>query len=180
MTDSTELAREAEAPKAAHMTFLDRWVDRTGSVFSFLFAISGIIIVYEVVARYVFGAPTIWGHETTTLLCAVCFAFGGSYCLARDSHIRIVVVYDKVSPAARRLLDVFINSAGVVWGGFLVWEAWTLVEKSWFAPWGELRLETSASAWDPPFPAYIKAFLMVMLIVMTFQFVLKLFRSLRR
>jgi C4-dicarboxylate transporter, DctQ subunit len=170
----------AESTEPAHMTFLDRWIDKAGSVFSFLFAISGAIIVYEVVARYVFSAPTIWGHETTTLLCALCFAFGGSYCLARNSHIRIVMVYDRVSPAARRLLNIFINFTGVVWGAFLSWAGWTLVEKSWFAPWGELRLETSASAWDPPFPAYIKGFLMVMLVVMTLQFVLKLAHSLRR
>ena len=69
MTDHQDTPEKS--PAAWEMTFLDRWVDKGGRWFSFLFLISGIVIVYEVFARYVFGAPTIWGHETTTLLCAL-------------------------------------------------------------------------------------------------------------
>ncbi len=175
-TDTSENTAKAKW----HMTALDRWVEKGGRAFSYLFLVSGVAIVYEVVARYVFGAPTIWGHETTTLLCALCFAYGGSYCLARDSHIRIVVLYDRVSPRVRRGLDLFNTFTGLVWGGMLVYAGYTLVEKSWFAPWGELRLETSGSAWNPPFPAYTKAFLMIALIVMTLQFLLRLVHYIRQ
>ena len=178
-SDIIEPGKAPEAQSEPDMSSLDRWIEKGGKIFSFLFMVSGIVIVFEVVARYAFRAPTIWGHETTILLCALCFAYGGSYCLAKDSHIRIVVVYDKVSPRVRRYLDFFINGMGVIWGGFLVWAAWTLVEKSWFAPWGDLRLETTGSAWDPPHPAWIKAFLMLALVVMTVQYALKLIQLLR-
>lgn len=180
MTEAKDQANESQSPKKWEMTFLDRWVDAGGRWFSFLFLISGLVIVYEVFARYVFGAPTIWGHETTTLLCALCFAYGGSYCLARNSHIRIVVLYDRVSPKYRRLLDLFNTTAGLIWGAMLVYAAYTLVEKSWFTPWGEFHMETSASAWDPPFPAWTKAFLMLALVVMTLQFLLRLIKTLRQ
>lgn len=180
MTDHQDAPEKKPVPAPWHMTFLDRWVEKGGRWFSFLFLASGGAIVYEVVARYVFGAPTIWGHETTTLLCALCFAYGGSYCLARDSHIRIVVLYDRVSPRIRRWLDLFNTFTGLIWAGMLVYAASTLVQKSWFAPWGELRLETSGSAWNPPFPAYTKAFLMLALIVMTAQFLLRLIHYIRQ
>lgn len=178
MTESNDQTQPTASQKW-EQSFLDRWIDKGGQWFSYLFLISGVAIVYEVIARYVFGAPTIWGHETTTLLCALCFAYGGSYCLARNSHIRIVVLYDRVSPTFRRWLDIFNATTGLIWGCMLVYAGYTLVEKSWFAPWGELRLETSASAWDPPFPAYTKAFLMLALIVMTLQFALRLVHVLR-
>ncbi len=179
MTEESHIDIPGEEEPVVHMTVLDRLIANIGKIFSFLFLFSGVVIVFEVVARYVFGSPTIWGHETTTLLCALCFAFGGSYCLAKDSHIRIVVVYDKVPPRVRRYLEIFNTAVGLAWGGFLVWAGWTLVKKSWFTPQGALHLETTGSAWNPPFPAWIKLFLFVMLIVMTIQFLLKLIHQLR-
>ena len=180
MKEGNDQGSENQVVSEWEMTFLDRWVDRGGRWFSYLILISGLAIVYEVVARYVFGAPTIWSHETTTLLCALCFAYGGSYCLARNSHIRIVILYDRVSPKYRRYLDIFNTFAGLIWGCMLVYAASTLVKKSWLTPLGEFHMETSASAWDPPFPALTKAFLMLALIVMTLQFLLRLIKTLRQ
>ncbi len=51
--------------------------------------------------RYFFNSPTIWAHETTTFLCGIAFVYGGLYCAARDSHIRVVLIYDHRPPAAR-------------------------------------------------------------------------------
>ena len=179
MKDTNASGSEIQTPDEWEMTFLDRLVDKGGRWVSYLILISFGIIVYEVFARYVFGAPTIWSHETTTLLCAISFAYGGSYCLARNSHIRIVILYNQVSPRVRRYLDLFNASVGLLWGGMLVYAAYTLVKQSWFTPWGEFRMETSASAWDPPFPALIKAFLMLTLIIMTMQFLLQLIHTWR-
>jgi TRAP-type C4-dicarboxylate transport system permease small subunit len=180
MKEAKKQGNDNQSSPIWEMSFLDRWVDRGGRWFSYLFLISGLAIVYEVIARYVFGAPTIWSHETTTLLCALCFAYGGCYCLARNSHIRIVILYDRVSPKFRRYLDLFSTFAGLIWGCMLIYAAYTLVEKSWFTPLGEFHMETSASAWDPPFPAWTKAFLMFALIVMTLQFLLRLIKTLRQ
>ena len=178
MAEASHIEVPEETPSTANMTGLDHFIAKIGKGFSFLFLVSGCVIVFEVVARYVFGSPTIWAHETTTLLCALCFAFGGAYCLAKDTHIRIVVVYEKVPLRFRRYLDIFNTTVGLIWGGFLVWAGWLLVEKSWFTPQGALHMETTGSAWNPPFPAIIKLFLFIILIVMTAQFLLKLFKLL--
>ena len=172
--------QEAAFHPNPHRSFLDRWIESGGRWFSFLFLASGLVIVFEIVSRYVFNAPTIWGHELTTALCAVCFAYGGSYCLARNTHIRIVFLYDSVPRPVRKALDIFNALTGLVWGGFLVYAGTTLVEKAFFAPWGEFRMETSASAWDTPSPALIKGFLLIALIVMTLQFLLQLINILRK
>ena len=59
-----------------------------------------LILIQEVVLRYVFNSPTIWAHETTIFLCGIAFVYGGLYCAARDSHIRVVLIYDAIAAAA--------------------------------------------------------------------------------
>jgi|GEM_PF-4907230 TRAP-type mannitol/chloroaromatic compound transport system, small permease component len=85
---------------------LDRWVDRLGGYVSFLFLISVGISFYEIISRYFFNAPTIWVHESTTMICALCMAYGGSYCLARNTHISIKMLYDAVGDRGRHCLDI--------------------------------------------------------------------------
>jgi TRAP-type C4-dicarboxylate transport system permease small subunit len=134
----------------------------------------------EVVLRYVFDRPTIWVHETTIALTAICFAFGGAYCLATDRHIRVVLIYDVVPPRARRWLDVGISLVGAVACALMAWAAWGLASKAYFTPQGAFRLETSGSAWNPPFPAIVKGLLFLTLCVMCAQFLLQALRHIRR
>ena len=46
----------------------------------------------------VFDAPTIWVHDATIMLGAICFLFGGAYALQRRDHIRITFIYDALPP----------------------------------------------------------------------------------
>ena len=91
---------------------LSRLLIPLAPVFAAAFLLITAFTFYEVVMRYVFNAPTIWVHETTTALTALCFAFGGAYCLGTNRHIRVVLLYDSVSPRVRRLLDVAISLVG--------------------------------------------------------------------
>jgi TRAP-type C4-dicarboxylate transport system permease small subunit len=181
MTDEAKEPRTEESPfNSGTLTPLDRQVARGGNVVALLFLASALIIAFEVIARYVFDSPTVWVHETTTFICALCFAYGGSYCVARNKHIRIVLIYDAVSEKTRRILDIVLSTLGVILSGTLTYAAWTLVEKSFFAPTGEFRMETSGSAWDPTFPAWIKLSLFVALLIMTFQYIWHLIHHIRR
>lgn len=157
-------------------TWLDSLILKVGSLLSLIFLLSACIIVFEIVSRYVFNSPTYWVHETTTLLCAICFLYAGSYCLACNRHIRIGLFYDAVSNRVRRYLDIFIAFFGWVYMAVLSWAAFGVAHKSLFAPWGDFRPETSGSAWDPMLPAIIKTFLLFVVVLMLAQFTLKLLR----
>src|SRR5690606_23448050 len=109
--------------------------------------------VYEVVARYGFNAPTIWAHETTTFLIAVPFLIGGPIALARDKHIRVRVIYDAISPAARRWLDVVNSLIAIVFLAGLTYAGWTMSWKATHNPSGAIHLQTTGTAWNPPTPA---------------------------
>jgi len=159
---------------------LSRLLVPLGPPVAVAFLVVTAISFYEVVMRYVFNAPTQWVHETTITLTAICFAFGGAYCLATDRHIRVVLLYDAVGPRARRGLDVAISLVGALACALMAWAAWDLAHKAFFTPQGGFRIETSGSAWNPPTPAIVKAVLFVTLCLMCGQFVLQALRHLRR
>lgn len=149
---------------------LGRLIDAGGIVFAIGIAASVLILMQEVILRYVFDAPTIWANETTVFLCALAFVYGGLYCSARNTHIRVVLIYDAVHGRARRVLDVVISVICMLASGTFAWAAWQMVKRAIFAPGGGIHLETSGSAWDPAFPAYLKMFLLAVLSVMALQF----------
>lgn len=151
---------------------LGRLIDRLGIVFAIGIVLAMLILIQEVVLRYVFNAPTIWAHETTVFLCGIAFIYGGLYCSARNSHIRVVVLYDFVPRKVRRVLDVLISLVCAVCAGFFTWAAWIMVQRAAFLPDGALRLERSGSAWDPIYPGLLKILMLVTLGVMTVQFLI--------
>lgn len=171
---------EPEAEKALpEAGFLGRWIDAGGIVVAIGIICSMLILIQEVVLRYVFNAPTIWAHETTIFLCAVAFIYGGLYCAARDSHIRVVIIYDAVGPRFRRVLDIVISLICALSSVAFAWASWKLVSRAIFRPDGTIHFETSGSAWDPPFPAYLKLFLFFALIVLAAQFLIIAFNYAR-
>ena len=167
-----ELPHATLAPVPREAGAYGRAVSALGSVFALAFLVVTAIILYEIVMRYAFNAPTIWVHETTSFLCGIGFVFGGLYALSTDKHIRVVLLYERVRGRAKRLLDMVLSAIGLVTMGFFAFAAWTTAEKAWFAPTGEFRLESTGSIFDPPYPALVKGFLLVVIVAMGVQFVI--------
>lgn len=142
-------------------TFIDRAILAGGQPISWLFAVATVISIYEIVARYFFNAPTIWAHETIIGLIAICYLYGGIQCFASDKHIRIGLIYFGTSGSTRRLLDLVNTSLTLLFAGAIAYAAWTMTEKAWFTPTGDLRLERSGSAWNPMIPAFVKMALFI-------------------
>jgi TRAP-type C4-dicarboxylate transport system permease small subunit len=116
-------------------------------------------------------------HETTIMICALCMAYGGTYCLARDSHIRIRMLYDAVGPKGKRVLDIINGVLSLFYCLLIAYAAFILAEKSLFNPLGDFRLETTGSAWDPIYPAVVKTGLFLVLVTMTVQSLLHLLQA---
>ncbi|WP_338532011.1 TRAP transporter small permease [Nitratireductor thuwali] len=158
---------------------LGRLIDRGGIVFAIGIVLAMLILIQEVILRYFFNAPTIWAHETTVFLAAIAFLYGGLYCTVRNSHIRVVLLYDLVQGRARRVLDAAISLVCMIATGFFAWAAWLMVQRAIFRPDGSVRFETSGSAWDPAYPAYLKLFLLAVLALMALQFMILAFNFAR-
>ncbi|GGX47242.1 TRAP transporter small permease subunit [Saccharospirillum salsuginis] len=179
MTEShpPESLSEIDSERASNA--LDRGIVWLGQKLSLVFALVAVVSCYEIARRYLFDDPTIWVHETATFLGGALFILGGLYALATDRHVRVVLVYDAVSDKARTALRIVHHLFGLAFSGMMLFASWTMARKAVLAPWGDIRFETSGSAWNPPFPAYIKVLILVAFVVMTVQFILHLVRDIR-
>ncbi|WOI56088.1 TRAP transporter small permease subunit [Palleronia sp. LCG004] len=151
---------------------LGRIIDKIAYVFAAGIVLAACILLLEVFLRYVFNSPTLWAHETTTFLCGLAFLYGGLLCVSRDSHIRVVLLYDAVGPRARRWLNVILSILSLIATGFFAFAAWIVVTKAYWTPTGAFRMETSGSAWNPPTPALVKGFLLIIILLMMVQFLI--------
>ena len=82
-----------------------------------------------------------------------------------------MLLYERVRGGAKRALDVAISLLGLVTVGFFAYAAWTTARKAWFTPSGDFRLETTGSIFNAPYPAFVKGFLLVVIVAMGIQFI---------
>jgi TRAP-type mannitol/chloroaromatic compound transport system permease small subunit len=64
------------------------------------------LMVYEVVVRYVFSAPTVWGYELSTWVMGASFVLAIAYALMTNSHVRVDFLHDLLGPRARHAFDL--------------------------------------------------------------------------
>lgn len=156
---------------------LDKAVIKISNLLSWLFIFTVFISFYEVVMRYVFNAPTTWVHETASFIGGSLFIVGGIYAFAANKHVRVVLIYDSVSAQGRKYLNLIHHVVGLAFAAMLAYAAFAMAEEAWFTPWGELRLETSGSVLNAPYPALLKGLILVVLCVLVVQFVLHLIQE---
>ena len=101
-----------------------------------------IIINYEVIARYGFNAPTVWVFTLSYMLGGLIYIVPLAHAHYHNVHVRIDVIYIKLSLKNRLLLDVFLTFLLIPILFFLtktmVWDAWTsytIKEIAMDSPW---------------------------------------------
>jgi TRAP-type mannitol/chloroaromatic compound transport system permease small subunit len=102
------------------------------------------IMIYEVIARYMFGAPTVWAMELVVLVFGPYFLLGGPYLLHTHSHVGLDVLRQRLSPVWNRIFDLINYPVIMAFCAILLWYSlppvWSAVSYG----------ETSFSAWNPP------------------------------
>ncbi|MEM3432568.1 MAG: TRAP transporter small permease subunit [Candidatus Methanomethyliaceae archaeon] len=124
---------------------IERVIARTSRGLSILVLVASLQVFLELVLRYFFNRPTLWGLELSTYLCGASYILSGAYASLLDSHIRIDLIYGKVSERSRALIDlVLVFPLLMVTLSCLVWRS-----SVWLHEAVANRL-TSGTAWDPP------------------------------
>ena len=150
------------------MNPVDRLSIWIGNTFSWVFLIAVALTCFEVIMDFVFNAPTIWVHDSTVMLSALGFLFGGAYALQQDAHIRITSIYQIFSPSLKRWCDIigyvlalFYLVLLAIKTGEQAWEAITIVERS-------------GRAWNVPIPMVVRTALFLGTALLIAQAVVKL------
>ncbi|MDH3660971.1 MAG: TRAP transporter large permease subunit [Alphaproteobacteria bacterium] len=78
------------------------------------YLLCAFVTLWEVVARYVFHAPTSWAFEVVMVLCATAWMLSVGYVTCHRRHIGITVFYVMASENTRWWLDLLAMLVGVV------------------------------------------------------------------
>ncbi len=86
------------------------WISDRSGLFVALWSVNAVFAyTYEVTARYLFNMPTIWVHESSFLLFGMQYMLGGAYGLLHGSHVRVDVIYTRLTRRTQAAIDVFTS-----------------------------------------------------------------------
>ena len=139
-----------EAPEPARHPALERLcdgVDRAnqwmGEVWGYAVLLVTLAVIYEVVARTIFDSPTTWSNDTVIYVSAVAYLLGGAYGHLHHRHVRIDLIYERLSPRMRARLDLATFVFFLLYVGALVWVGGQMAWDSY------LQNETTGTPWNP-------------------------------
>jgi len=122
---------------------IDKFTDTTGTWIAWLNVPLVLAVTYEVLARYLFNAPTIWSFDVTYMLYGTIFMLGSAYALYKGAHIRTDFFFERWSIRTKATIDsiaylVFFFPSLILF--FVVswnegWYAFQIGETSEQTPW---------------------------------------------
>ncbi len=147
----SEVPTDSGPSTAPHRRAVDRFcdlTDRVNSVVGQWWALSIFLVVLavliEVLARSLVGQATSWSNETTVYVSAVAYLMGGGYAMAHRRHVRIDLIYDRLSPRSRGVLDCLTFVFFLLYIGSLLWVG---SKMGWMS---FQQGEGTGTPWNPP------------------------------
>jgi TRAP-type mannitol/chloroaromatic compound transport system permease small subunit len=122
---------------------IDKFTDTTGTWVAWLNVPLVLAVAYEVFARYLFNAPTIWSFDVTYMLYGTIFMLGAAFALHKGAHIRTDFFFEKWSVRTKGTIDavayVVFFFPSILMFGWVGWTegyyAFTIHEVSEQTPW---------------------------------------------
>lgn len=152
------LAEEVGEPDGGMPEDMPRWMARVitgidtfsrwvGFIVSWMTLPLFLAMVYEIIVRYFFMAPTLWAYDVSRMLYGAFFMLGAGYALLKGAHIRADFLYRSWSPRTQAGIDLTL---------YLVFYFPSLIVFLWFG--GEFALKaivTGERGMDTPLMPYL-------------------------
>lgn len=144
--------------------YLEAFIDTTGRAISWLTLALVLIMVGVVILRFGFDVGWVWLQESTNYLHAFIFMLGAAYTLKHDGHVRVDILYRKLSLRGQAWVDLL----GTVFlllpmCGFIFFVSWDVVITSW------QQLEPSQRTGGLDFAYLLKSSMLIMPLLMGIQ-----------
>lgn len=110
--------------------FADRLSDIIGKLTGWLFFFIGVALTYDVIARFVFHAPTSWAADVSTIMQIWVVFAGMAYVLKERNLIRITAFVRLASPFWRKVAEAFSLLVIIFFSGLMAWESVGIVIES--------------------------------------------------
>jgi TRAP-type mannitol/chloroaromatic compound transport system permease small subunit len=103
------------------------------------------VIIFEVIMRYGFNSPTIWGFEMTAFLYGMHYMFGLAYTDVNNGHVQVDIFTSLCSKKTQAVVSVLTNlvfflpvfTCMTIWSGKFAWTSM-------------LGRELNSTSWAPP------------------------------
>lgn len=121
---------------------ISEWSGRLICGFVFLLA---FFLLYDVIMRFVFNAPTIWCHELALHVFGAYAVLSGAYTMLHDEHVKIDIVYARFSKRGRAIVDTITFPLFFMFIGLLFWYGLKIGIRAF-----DLQQTVSPSPWASP------------------------------
>ncbi len=140
---------------------IDSLSEIVGKLVSWLVPLVVVAVAYEIIMRYLLRLPTLWANEIMIFMCGIVYVLGSAWVLKEGKHVKIDILYEKLSLRQRAVLDSITFVFFAIYMGMLAWASGKYALKS-------IKLgETTGSAWDPAiYPIKSALFIGVVLLLL--------------
>lgn len=152
---------------------IDAFNEKFGLYSSYLVLPLILVVVWEVIMRYGFNAPTSWAFELTVFLYGTHYCFALAFAHKHNTHVAIDVFEARLPEKPRTILRIITNAVFFIPAiGMLTYHVCVLAANSW------QQWEHASSSWAPPiYP--IKTLMAFGFILFFLQGVAKLIQDIR-
>ncbi|WP_372739608.1 TRAP transporter small permease subunit [Neptunomonas sp.] len=100
-----ELTHHTQLPVTRFSMFFDSMITKIGNMMSWLWVVLMLVIISNVLLRYVFNQGRIEFEEIQWHLYSVGWLIGLSYCLVADDHVRVDLIHDRMSLKTQAVIE---------------------------------------------------------------------------
>lgn len=100
---------------------VSRWFSYAGAI---LILAMTVLISYDVILRYFFNAPMLGAHEMVEYMLLTCFFLFLTDCWNASTHVRMGIVYEKMTGGVKKAADAFIGITGALLFGVMALKIW--------------------------------------------------------
>lgn len=106
LMDLDHFNHHTELPHTRLSDLIDRVLLKIGNLMSWTWVVLMVVIIFNVVMRYLFNQGRIEFEELQWHLYAIGWLFGLSYCFIADDHVRVDLIHDRLSLKAQTWIEL--------------------------------------------------------------------------
>lgn len=110
---------------------IERFVDRVGRAVAWLSLAIVALMSVNVILRYLFSIGSVWAQELEWHLLVPLILFGTSYALRHGEHVRVDIVYGKLSSKQKNLIDFVSALLAIAVSALFIWLSLHYVQQAY-------------------------------------------------
>jgi TRAP-type mannitol/chloroaromatic compound transport system permease small subunit len=125
-----EFHPDARAERSARAR-IDRFTELVGACTSWVALVIVLLMAANVLLRYAFSVGTVWAQELEWHLLVPLILFGMSYGLRHGEHVRVDIVYSRLSARRKLIVDLVSALLTVAVSVLIIGFSLHYVQQSW-------------------------------------------------